>query len=104
LIAYRTKLSGFKVNIICSGVLATQLMCNPKPIPEEVEAGTQTQQIINVACLQQFSQSPTANIAFNYMYAEFIYHYVVSREIFILLEQKTVLSSHFPNPSIFLSF
>uniref|UniRef100_A0A915DAA3 Clathrin adaptor alpha/beta/gamma-adaptin appendage Ig-like subdomain domain-containing protein n=1 Tax=Ditylenchus dipsaci TaxID=166011 RepID=A0A915DAA3_9BILA len=37
----------FQANVVCPGVLATQLMSQAKPVNQEVEAGSQMQQLIN---------------------------------------------------------
>jgi len=61
-----SKFDQFKVNIIYPGILSTQLLCQAKTVDSEIEAGAQFQQLINVVCLQHFSQSPVISIAFTY--------------------------------------
>ena len=86
-----SKFNQFLVGIKYPGILSTQLLCQvcwsfrimdalsvykfiqTKSVDPEIEAGAQVQQLINVACLQQFSQSPILNVTFAYTYDPFIY-------------------------------
>ncbi|KAL7077418.1 hypothetical protein ACQ4LE_003385 [Meloidogyne hapla] len=61
-----TKFTQFITSITCPGQLAGQLVCQAKQIDSEIDAGTQIQQLVNVVCLNFFSQSPIIKISFTY--------------------------------------
>lgn len=60
------KFTQFQLAIHCPGQLSSQLACQAKPMDPEIDAGAQVQQLINVVCLQFFTQSPMIKISFNY--------------------------------------
>ncbi|KAI1712702.1 AP-2 complex subunit alpha-2 [Ditylenchus destructor] len=59
--------TNFLANVVCPGVLSTQIMCQAKPVDPDIEAGAQVQQLINFVCLQDFTKPPIGTVSFAYI-------------------------------------
>lgn len=59
-------LTGFTPSISCPGDLATNLSLQVKPVDPVLESGAQVQQLINVECLDDFTDTPSLIVQFFY--------------------------------------
>ncbi|XP_029638753.1 AP-2 complex subunit alpha-2 isoform X2 [Octopus sinensis] len=62
--------TAFSVDIECSDRISSQLNIQPKPVGTVIEGGAQVQQIFNVECVEEFTESPIVHIKFMYSGAQ----------------------------------
>uniref|UniRef100_A0A0L8IGM1 AP-2 complex subunit alpha n=1 Tax=Octopus bimaculoides TaxID=37653 RepID=A0A0L8IGM1_OCTBM len=62
--------TGFSVDIECSDRISSQLNIQPKPVGTVIEGGAQVQQIFNIECVEEFTESPIVHIKFMYSGAQ----------------------------------
>ncbi|XP_076471396.1 AP-2 complex subunit alpha-2-like [Babylonia areolata] len=60
------RFTNFTADVSCPGQLSSQLMVQPKPVDTAVDGGAQVQQLFNMECISEFSESPLLNISFVY--------------------------------------
>ncbi|XP_008403153.1 AP-2 complex subunit alpha-2 isoform X1 [Poecilia reticulata] len=61
-----TQFQSFSTSVSSNDVLCSQLNVQEKPVDPLIEAGAQVQQILNIECVSDFSDTPVLNIQFRY--------------------------------------
>ncbi|XP_041445341.1 adaptor related protein complex 2 subunit alpha 2 L homeolog isoform X2 [Xenopus laevis] len=61
-----SQFQNFTSTVICSDELSASLNVQSKPAEDTVDGGAQVQQVVNVECVQEFTDHPLLNIQFRY--------------------------------------
>ncbi|XP_070200712.1 AP-2 complex subunit alpha-2-like [Littorina saxatilis] len=60
------RFTNFTADLSCSEPLKPQLSVQPKPVESSVDGGAQVQQLFNIECVTEFTDTPILNISFVY--------------------------------------